>query len=93
MISIEDNENIALANHKVILAGIRTNLLYPDGRFSKIHFCASIPGTPCVCTPGSISKIRRECLECSHISDLDRSLLKYDLLANPAHGHISEDSL
>lgn len=70
----------------VILTGARTNLSQPDSEFSEIKICASNLHISCVCTRGSISKIRPECTTCKNISEFDRYLLILDLQANPSHG-------
>lgn len=85
MTSIDTVEMCMLATPRVILAGARTNQHYPDSGFSEIKICARNLNATCVCSRGSVSKIRSECLECKNISDLDRHLLQCDVIANPSH--------
>lgn len=59
--------------------------LYPSqtADFPKVKFCTATPGHPCVCTPGSIALIRPECLTCGTVSDTDRRLMTYEVMAHP----------
>lgn len=59
--------------------------LYPSQttEFPKVKFCTAAPGHPCVCTAGSIARIRSECLTCGSVSDLDRRLMAYEIMAHP----------
>ena len=59
--------------------------LYPSqtADFPKVKFCNAAPGHPCVCTAESIAKIRPECLTCGTVSDTDRRLMTYEVMAHP----------